>query len=75
MEGKERENRLRLKCGVLDGKSLSAAELTGLAKLPPLAELRARFLALLQTPAQNFLMTCNAALQGLLRVLLAHAKG
>ncbi|MDR0679283.1 MAG: 50S ribosomal protein L10 [Puniceicoccales bacterium] len=73
MDDKEREDRLKLKCGVLDGRLMSAENLASLAKLPSLAELRARFLALLQAPAQNFLMTCDAALQGLLRVLSAYA--
>ncbi|MDR2664613.1 MAG: 50S ribosomal protein L10 [Puniceicoccales bacterium] len=74
-EDKEREDRLKLKCGVLDGRPLSAEDLVGLAKLPPLAELRARLLSLLQAPARNFLFVCNAVPQGLLRVLLAHAEG
>jgi large subunit ribosomal protein L10 len=72
---KEREDRLRLKCGVLDGRSLSAGDLLELSKLPTLGELRAQFLSLLQAPARNFLFVCNAVPQSFLRVLLAHAEG
>ena len=46
-----------IKGGYLDGAPLSAASVTMLAKLPALPQMRAQFLALLQTPATQLVRT------------------
>jgi large subunit ribosomal protein L10 len=71
---KGREDRLSLKCGVLEGRILGAADVVALSKLPSLGELRSQFLSLLQAPARNFLLLCNAGPQGFLRLLAAYAE-
>lgn len=71
---KEREDRLSMKSGALDGRLLSAKDMIELSKLPTLSELRARLLSLMEAAAKNFLFVCNAVPQGFLRVLVAHAE-
>ncbi|MDR3316522.1 MAG: 50S ribosomal protein L10 [Puniceicoccales bacterium] len=71
---KGHEDKLTVKCGILEGRALSAQDVIVLSKLPSLGELRAKFLALLQTPFQNFLSVCNAGMQNFVRLLVAHAK-
>jgi large subunit ribosomal protein L10 len=71
---KEREDRLSMKSGSLEGRLLSADDVVALSKLPTLSELRARLLSLMEAAARNFLFVCNAVPQGFLRVLAAHAE-
>ncbi|MCC5840494.1 MAG: 50S ribosomal protein L10 [Opitutales bacterium] len=60
-----------LKGGVLDKRSLSAADISELAKLPSIEILRAQLLGLLNTPATSFVRVIQAVPQGLLNVLQA----
>ncbi|MDR2030567.1 MAG: 50S ribosomal protein L10 [Puniceicoccales bacterium] len=71
---KGREGKLTVKGGALDGKALAAADVTTLSQLPPLDELRARLLALLQASAQNLLRLCQAAAQSFFGILQAYAR-
>ncbi|MDR3143279.1 MAG: 50S ribosomal protein L10 [Puniceicoccales bacterium] len=68
---KQHEDKLVLKCGALANRFLSPEEVKLLSELPPLEELRARFLALLQEPARRILAVFQGVPQGLLRVLKA----
>lgn len=69
------EGKLTMKCGILDGKSLSKNDIVTLSKLPGLAELQAQLLSLLQEPMRRLLRVCNASVEGLLRLLVAYSKG
>ena len=70
----KKEEKIRLRGGVLSGKLLDLQGVQELATLPPLDELRARFLALLQTPAQSFLGVLLASPRGLFGVLNARIE-
>lgn len=69
-----REEKLSLKCGVLDGRLLSADDVVKLSKLPSLDELRAKFLSLLQEPARKLLLVFNAGPETFVRLLVAYSK-
>lgn len=71
---KEKEEKCPIKVGVLDEKVLNVAEVTELSKLPSLEVLRAQFLGLLNTPAQQMVRIMQAVPEGLLNVLQAKAK-
>ncbi len=71
-----RENdKLKVKAGLLDGEVLSAKAVeTQLATLPSKDEMRARFLATLNAPAQRFVMLLNAPARELVGVLAAKQR-
>lgn len=60
--------------GALGEKKLSAEEVTALAKLPSLDELRASLLGTLTTPAGQLVRTMNEPASSLARVLNAKAE-
>lgn len=60
-----------IKGGVSDGTLLDAKGVDTLASMPGPLELKAMFLALLNTPATNFVRVLNAPAQSLLNVLNA----
>lgn len=62
-------NKLKIKCGILDGKVLNPDEVTSLAALPGKEQIMAGFLALLTAPAQQFLSLMQAPLTNLLSLL------
>jgi len=62
---------LTIKGGIIDGTLLDEAGITALAALPGPKELKGMFLALLNTPATNFVRVLNAPAQSLLYVLNA----
>jgi large subunit ribosomal protein L10 len=66
--------KLRIKGGVFEGAVLDERGVVGLASMPGPRELKAQFLALLNTPAQMLLRVMNAPGQGLLNVLVAREK-
>lgn len=68
------EDKLSLKCGVLEGRALAEKDIIALSKLPSLKELRAQLLSLLQTPAQKLLLVCNAGPESFVRLLVAYSK-
>jgi len=61
----------KIKGGVIEGTVLDAAGVSRLADMPGPRELKAQFLALLNTPATSFVRVLNAAPQSLLYVLNA----
>jgi large subunit ribosomal protein L10 len=72
--GKENE-KLKVKAGLLDGQVLSAKAVEEqLATLPNKDEMRARFLATLNAPAQRFVMLMNAPAREFVGVLAAKQR-
>ena len=72
--GKENE-KLKVKAGLLDGQVLNAQAVTEqLAMLPSKDEMRARFLATLNAPAQRFVMLMNAPAREFVGVLAAKGR-
>jgi large subunit ribosomal protein L10 len=72
--GKENE-KLKIKAGLLDGQVLSAKAVEEqLATLPSKDEMRARFLATLNAPAQRFVMLMNAPAREFVGVLAAKQR-
>jgi large subunit ribosomal protein L10 len=60
--------------GCLDGKLLDKSGVDGLSKLPSLDELRARLIALVQTPATRLVTITQAPAAQLTRVFGAYGK-
>lgn len=71
---KEKDEKCAVKLGVLGDKVMSNAEVRELSKLPGLEVLRAQFLGLLNTPAQQMVRVLVATPEGLLNVLNAKSK-
>lgn len=69
----KREPKLVVRGGVLGGKLLDAKGVEALSTLPSIEEMRARVLALFNTPAQQMLSLLLAAPRNLLGVLNARA--
>lgn len=67
------KEKVEMKVGILGDQAVSADELLELAELPGLDELRAKFLSLLNTPAQRFVTVVNAVPQSVVNVLKAYA--
>jgi large subunit ribosomal protein L10 len=67
------KEKVELKVGVMGDRTISADELKELADLPGLEELQAKFLSLLNTPAQRFVTVLNAVPQSVVNVLKAQA--
>jgi large subunit ribosomal protein L10 len=59
---------------VLSGNELQMQEIKALSELPSLEVLRAKMLALFNTPAQQLVRVLNAVPQGLLNVLQAKSQ-
>ena len=71
---KENE-KLKIKAGLLDGEVLTAKAVEDqLATLPSKDEMRARFLATLNAPAQRFVMLLNAPAREFVGVLAAKQR-
>ncbi len=66
--------KLQIVAGCLDGSLLDAAGVDSLATLPSLDELRARLIALLQTPATRLAVLAGAPASQLARVFGAYGK-
>ena len=64
-------DKLTIKGGAIDGKALDVAGVETLASMPGPRELKAQLLALLNTPATQFVRVLNAPAQNLLNVLNA----
>ena len=67
------EDKVSVICGGYQGKLLSDAEVKTLASLPSLDELRAKIVAVIQTPAQRLAVLSQAPASQLARVLKAYA--
>ncbi|MGB0679425.1 MAG: 50S ribosomal protein L10 [Polyangiales bacterium] len=71
----EANEKLSVKCGVLDGTVLSSARVESeLASMPGKDELRAQLLAQMLAPAQSMVRQLNAPAQSLVYVLQARAQ-
>jgi len=68
------KKKLEIKGGVLQKSSLTADQVSDLAKLPPAEILKAQFLGLLNQPASQMVRIIQAVPQGLLNVLQARAE-
>jgi len=66
--------KLTIIAGCLDGSMLDASGVDSLATLPSLDELRARLIALLQTPATRLAVVAGAPASQLARVFGAYGK-
>jgi large subunit ribosomal protein L10 len=70
-----RENqKLQILAGCLDGKVMDRTGVDDLSKLPSLDELRARLIALVQTPATRVAVVLGAPAAQLARVFAAYGK-
>ena len=68
------KEKVELKVGILDNKTLDAAQIEALAKLPGLESLRAQFLGLLTQPGTGLVRVLNAVPQGVVNVLQAKVR-
>lgn len=70
----QKNEKLKILGGSVDGQMLSSSEVSQIAKLPPLDGLRAMLIALIQTPATNIAKLLNTPAQMLARVSGAYAN-
>ncbi|MBO6055500.1 MAG: 50S ribosomal protein L10 [Alphaproteobacteria bacterium] len=68
------DEKLSVVCGGYQGKMLSVAEIKTLASLPSMDELRAKIVAVIQTPAQRMATLSQAPASQLARVLKAYSE-
>ncbi|MCR4624182.1 MAG: 50S ribosomal protein L10 [Alphaproteobacteria bacterium] len=68
------DEKLLVVCGGYQGKMLSVAEVKTLASLPSMDELRAKIIAIIQTPAQRMATLSQAPASQLARVLKAYSE-
>ncbi|NTW76008.1 MAG: 50S ribosomal protein L10 [Candidatus Moranbacteria bacterium] len=69
-----KDTKLSIVGGALEGKQLSAAEVNALAKLPTKDEMRAKLAGTLQAPISSFVRTLSGTYGGFVRVLNAVAE-
>jgi len=67
------KEKVEMKVGILGEQAVTSDDLLALADLPGLDELRAKFLSLLNTPAQQFVTVLNAVPTSVVNVLKAYA--
>lgn len=67
------KEKVEVKVGVLDRKRLTASDVEALAEMPPFEVLRAQFLGLLNTPAQQAVRVLNGVPQAVVNVFKAKA--
>lgn len=70
----KKKEKVEMKAGILNEKTLSKEEIEALAKLPGLEALRGQLLGLLSQPATGFVRVINAVPQGLVNVLQAKVR-
>ncbi|MEI8294922.1 MAG: 50S ribosomal protein L10 [Alphaproteobacteria bacterium] len=70
----DKNNKLTIIGGYLDGRVLTSLDLKALAKLPSLDELRAKLLGLLMAPATRIATYTREPAAGLARVIGAYAR-
>jgi large subunit ribosomal protein L10 len=68
------DEKLSVVCGGYQGKMLSVAEVKTLASLPSMDELRAKIVAVIQTPAQRMATLSQAPASQLARVFKAYSE-
>ena len=67
-------SKLSVVSGMLSGKSLSAKDVEGLAKLPSLDQLRGKLIGVIMAPAQQMVGVLNAPATQLTRVISAYSE-
>jgi large subunit ribosomal protein L10 len=70
----KKKEKVEVKVGILDDKTLDKAQVEALAKLPGLEALRAQLLGLLNQPGTGFVRVLNAVPQNLVNVLQAKVR-
>ncbi|MBM3125484.1 MAG: 50S ribosomal protein L10 [Chloroflexi bacterium] len=65
---------VKVKCGFMAGRVMTAAEVKALAEMPPLPVVRAQLLGVLQAPAGKFVRTLAEPARGLAAVLKAFSE-
>lgn len=70
----KKKEKVEVKVGILDNKTLDAAQIEALAKLPGLESLRAQLLGLLTQPGTGLVRVLNAVPQGVVNVLQAKVR-
>ena len=65
---------IKVKGGLMAGKSLNAAQVKALSDMPPLPVMRATLLGVLQAPASKLVRTLAEPARGLAAVIKAHAE-
>ncbi len=65
---------IKVKGGLMAGKSLSAAQVKALSEMPPLPVMRAQLLGVLQAPAGKLVRTIAEPARGLAAVVKANAE-
>jgi large subunit ribosomal protein L10 len=73
-EFQKEDTRLKIKCGILDGKVLKSEEVEILATMPSKTQAKAMFLGLLVSPAQQLLAQLQAPLANFLYLLEGYRK-
>lgn len=68
------DGKITVVCGGYEGKLLSAAEVKTLSQLPSMDELRAKIIAVIQTPAQRIATLSQAPGAQIARVLKAYSE-
>ena len=68
------EEKVSVVCGSYQGRLLSSADVKTLASLPSMDELRAKIIAVIQTPAQRLAVLSQAPASQIARVLKAYAE-
>ena len=68
------KEKVELKVGILDNKTLDTAQIEALAKLPGLESLRAQLLGLLSQPGTGLVRVLNAVPQNVVNVLQAKVR-
>jgi large subunit ribosomal protein L10 len=70
----KKEERFKLKGGILGNKTLTPAQVEALASLPPLDDLRAQILGLISAPARNVASALANGVRQVVNVIDAYAK-
>ncbi len=68
------DGKITIVCGGYSGKLLNAADIKTLSQLPSMDELRAKIIAVIQTPAQRLATLSQAPAAQIARVLSAYSK-
>jgi large subunit ribosomal protein L10 len=70
----KKNEKVKVKCALLDGRVLGAADVKALAGMPGKDQLRAQLLATFQAPAQQFVRTLIAGAQNFVYLLNARQR-
>jgi large subunit ribosomal protein L10 len=68
------EDKIVVVCGGYDGRLLSASDVRTLSQLPSMNELRAKIIAVIQTPAQRMATLLQAPACQIVRVLRSYSE-